>query len=86
MVFKSEGEAGEGNYGEDPWKREINRHLMNGVINLDKPSGPSSHEVAAWVKRMLGLKKVGHGGTLEVLKPGKSSRFRSLALSPAERD
>lgn len=86
MVFKSEGEASEGNYGEDPWERKIERHLMNGVINLDKPSGPSSHEVAAWVKRMLELKKVGHGGTLEVLKPGISPRFRRLALSPAKCD
>jgi H/ACA ribonucleoprotein complex subunit 4 len=32
---------------------------------LDKPAGPSSHEVAAWVKRILKLEHVGHGGTLE---------------------
>jgi H/ACA ribonucleoprotein complex subunit 4 len=37
-----------------------------GVLNLDKPAGPSSHEVAAWVKRILKLQGVGHGGTLEV--------------------
>jgi len=36
-----------------------------GVINLDKPAGPTSHEVAAWVKRILNLQQVGHGGTLE---------------------
>ncbi|HUW48735.1 MAG TPA: hypothetical protein VMW36_08330 [Patescibacteria group bacterium] len=36
-----------------------------GVINLDKQAGPSSHEVAAWVKRILKQDKVGHGGTLE---------------------
>jgi H/ACA ribonucleoprotein complex subunit 4 len=35
------------------------------VINLDKPSGPSSHEVTAWVKRILRLGHAGHGGTLE---------------------
>jgi len=35
------------------------------LINLDKPSGPSSHEVVAWVEKMLGLKHAGHGGTLE---------------------
>jgi len=60
-----EDEGGEPRYGEDPLGRPINRHLSLGIINLDKPSGPSSHEVSAWVKRMLGLKKVGHGGTLE---------------------
>ncbi|MGC8601329.1 MAG: tRNA pseudouridine synthase A [Thermoprotei archaeon] len=58
-------EKGEETYGEDPWHRDIKRHLSFGVINLDKPSGPGSHEVAAWVKRMFGLSKVGHGGTLE---------------------
>jgi tRNA U55 pseudouridine synthase TruB len=40
--------------------------MLYGVVNLDKPSGPSSHEVAAWVKRVLKLQAVGHGGTLEV--------------------
>jgi len=39
--------------------------LRFGVINLDKPPGPSSHEVAAWVRRILGVKQAGHGGTLE---------------------
>lgn len=63
FVFKEEAE--QPGLGEDPYHREIKRHLATGVINLDKPSGPSSHEVTAWVKRMLGLKKVGHGGTLE---------------------
>ncbi len=64
LVIKDE--EGE-DHGEDPWHREIKRHLSLGVINLDKPSGPGSHEVAAWVKRMFGLSKVGHGGTLEAL-------------------
>lgn len=36
-----------------------------GVINLDKPSNPSSHEVVAWVKRILKLEKTGHSGTLD---------------------
>ncbi|MDD1775920.1 MAG: RNA-guided pseudouridylation complex pseudouridine synthase subunit Cbf5, partial [Candidatus Methanomethylicus sp.] len=33
--------------------------------NLDKPPGPSSHEVVAWVKRLLDLGRAGHGGTLD---------------------
>ena len=36
-----------------------------GVINLDKPSNPSSHEVVAWIKKILKVEKTGHSGTLD---------------------
>jgi H/ACA ribonucleoprotein complex subunit 4 len=39
--------------------------LNNGFINLDKPAGPSSHQVVAWVKEALEREKAGHGGTLD---------------------
>jgi H/ACA ribonucleoprotein complex subunit 4 len=52
-------------YGTIPTERPLSKYIANGVINLDKPPGPTSHEVVAWVKRMLGVKKAGHGGTLE---------------------
>jgi tRNA pseudouridine55 synthase/H/ACA ribonucleoprotein complex subunit 4 len=41
-------------------------HLWSrpGILVIDKPQGPSSHEVAAWVGRMLGC-QVGHAGTLD---------------------
>ena len=35
------------------------------MINLDKPANPSSHEVVAWLKRMLRVEKTGHSGTLD---------------------
>ncbi|RLF57297.1 MAG: RNA-guided pseudouridylation complex pseudouridine synthase subunit Cbf5 [Thermoplasmata archaeon] len=35
------------------------------MINLDKPSGPTSHQVVAWVRDILNAKRVGHGGTLD---------------------
>jgi H/ACA ribonucleoprotein complex subunit 4 len=35
------------------------------VVVIDKTSGPTSHEVAAWIKKLLELDKVGHGGTLD---------------------
>lgn len=35
------------------------------MINLDKPANPSSHEVVAWLKRMLKVEKTGHSGTLD---------------------
>ena len=39
--------------GCNPLKRDLKAYISSGVINLDKPSNPSSHEVVAWVKRML---------------------------------
>jgi len=39
--------------------------LENGVIALDKPAGPTSHEVATWVRNILNADRVGHGGTLD---------------------
>jgi len=51
-------------HGHDPHKRPFDAHLNFGVINLDKPPGPSSHEVVAWLKRLLGVEHAGHGGTL----------------------
>lgn len=54
-------------YGCDPDKRPIDLHMRFGIINLDKPSGPSSHEVVAWTKRMLKAEHAGHGGTLEAI-------------------
>jgi H/ACA ribonucleoprotein complex subunit 4 len=39
--------------------------LRAGVIILDKPQGPTSHQVTAWVRDILGTKKIGHGGTLD---------------------
>ncbi|MBN2229547.1 MAG: RNA-guided pseudouridylation complex pseudouridine synthase subunit Cbf5 [Candidatus Thorarchaeota archaeon] len=39
--------------------------LENGVIVLDKPAGPTSHEVATWVRKILNVDRVGHGGTLD---------------------
>lgn len=38
---------------------------MDGVININKPKGITSHDVVKRVKRILGAKKVGHGGTLD---------------------
>ena len=35
------------------------------MINLDKPSNPSSHEVVAWLRRILRVDKTGHSGTLD---------------------
>jgi len=52
-------------YGCSPYGRSIEQHLRMGVINLNKPSGPTSHEVTAWVKAILGIQKAGHSGSLD---------------------
>ena len=36
-----------------------------GVVNLDKPPGPSSHQVSSWVRDLLGVEKAAHAGTLD---------------------
>ena len=41
-----------------------------GFILLDKPHGPTSHQITAWVRESLGLKRLGHGGTLDPLATG----------------
>jgi H/ACA ribonucleoprotein complex subunit 4 len=52
-------------YGHYPDKRPLDVLLDNGIILLDKPSGPTSHEIVAWTKRILGIAKAGHSGTLD---------------------
>jgi H/ACA ribonucleoprotein complex subunit 4 len=53
------------NYGKYSDEISIEELLNNGFINLDKPSGPTSHQVVAWVKKILEIDKAGHGGTLD---------------------
>jgi len=52
-------------YGSIPSARPIPSLLEYGLIALDKPRGPTSHEVVAWVRKMLGAEKAGHSGTLD---------------------
>jgi len=51
--------------GHSPLKRPLYDYVRYGIINLDKPSNPSSHEVVAWIKRILKVDKTGHSGTLD---------------------
>jgi tRNA pseudouridine55 synthase len=39
--------------------------LSFGVVNLDKPPGPSAHQVAAWVRDLAGVDRAAHAGTLD---------------------
>jgi H/ACA ribonucleoprotein complex subunit 4 len=64
ILVKRAGKT-DASHGISPQKRPLDMHLRLGAINLDKPSGPTSHEVVAWVKRILQVEKAGHSGTLD---------------------
>lgn len=51
--------------GYTPLKRPLKDYISYGCMNLDKPANPSSHEVVAWIKRILRVEKTGHSGTLD---------------------
>jgi len=53
------------NYGHYPDNRPIESLMYYGLVLVDKPAGPTSHEVVAWVKRILQIDRAGHSGTLD---------------------
>ncbi len=62
IKFESESDP---RFGCSPFDRPIDEHIRMGLIILDKPSGPTSHQVVAWVKEIFSIKKAGHSGTLD---------------------
>ena len=58
------------NHGINPENLSIEQLLASGFILLDKPPGPTSHQVASWVRDLLGLERLGHGGTLDPFATG----------------
>ena len=58
------------NHGIDPENLSIEQRLASGFILLDKPPGPTSHQIASWVRDLLGLDRLGHGGTLDPFATG----------------
>lgn len=53
------------NRGCDPNQRPIKELIKYGVVNIDKPRGPTSHQVSAYVQKILNISKSGHSGTLD---------------------
>ena len=64
IIVKKEAETNP-DYGIIPQKRPVEELLVSGVITIDKPQGPTSHQVADYIKKILNLKKAGHSGTLD---------------------
>ena len=61
--------------------------FSSGFILIDKPHGPTSHQITAWIRDSLGLKRLGHGGTLDPFATGvlpmmygKAVRLTSMIL------
>jgi tRNA pseudouridine55 synthase len=57
-------------FGWQPRSRPLNVYLNHGFIPLDKPQGPTSHEVVAWLRKMFGTERAGHSGTLDPMVSG----------------
>lgn len=75
-------------WGTRPSDRSLGELLQGGVIALDKPSGPTSHQVTAWARDALHIDKIGHGGTLDPyvsgilpICTGKAVRLTDIVLS-----
>lgn len=64
VLVKQEAETSP-EHGCYPHERSVEEHINNGLVVLDKPAGPTSHQVAAWARDMLGAGKAGHSGTLD---------------------
>jgi len=69
VLVKKEAETSS-NYGTTPENRTLKESLNYGIVNIDKPKGPTSHQVADYVKKILNLKKAGHSGTLDPIVTG----------------
>ena len=69
IILDSEAKT-DASIGKIPDMRSVEERLNSGFILLDKPAGPSSHQVASWARDMFGLERLGHGGTLDPFATG----------------
>lgn len=61
ILVKKEAES---EFGKYPEERSVEELLDFGILNLNKPQGPTSHQVSDYVKKILKVKRAGHSGTL----------------------
>ncbi len=54
-----------GEFGKAPQERTAEEMIDYGIVNLDKPKGPTSHQTSDYVKKIFHLEKAGHSGTLD---------------------
>ena len=79
-------------FGCTPGERSLDQLLSAGVVLVDKPRGPTSHQLAAWARESLGITRLGHGGTLDpfatgllTLLCGKATRLTDIVLKGDKR-
>src|SRR5207253_3243649 len=58
-------ETPDSKHGTRPEDRTIQERIRLGVAIVDKPAGPTSHQVSAWVRDMFSVPKAGHSGALD---------------------
>jgi len=64
ILVKKESETNP-DFGKGPEKRTTEEMVNYGVVNINKPRGPTSHQVSDFVKKILNLNKAGHSGSLD---------------------
>lgn len=79
IVLETNNET-DSRYGCSPESRGVEELLAGGWILVDKPPGPSSHQLAAWARQMLGVEKLGHGGTLDPFATGCLTLLSGTAM------
>ena len=57
---------------------------IDGILVIDKPAGPTSHDIVGLVRRLTGVKRVGHGGTLDPFARGVLPIFVGRATRVVE--
>jgi len=68
-------------FGAYPDRRPAEELINYGIVNIDKPKGPTSHQVSAYVQQILKIGKSGHSGTLDP----KVTGVLAIALGRATR-
>lgn len=71
----------EGEFGKSPAERTAEELVHYGIVNIDKTKGPTSHQTSDYVKKILGISKAGHSGTLDPAVTG----VQPIALGKATR-
>ncbi len=64
ILVKKEAKTDE-KLGRNPEERKTEEIINYGVVNINKPQGPTSHQVSDYVQKILNIKKSGHSGTLD---------------------
>ena len=65
--------------------------MLEGIFNVLKPPGMTSHDVVATLRKILNMKKIGHSGTLDPMAAGvlpvfvgKATRFLEYAVAESK--